>query len=71
MARRGRRLVRLELTDVERETLGRFVQRRKTAQQLALRSRIVLQCAEGLANREVAKRLRIDENTVCKWRKRR
>lgn len=70
MARRGQRLVPLELSDAERETLGRFVRRRKTAQQLALRSRIVLQCAEGLANREVAKRLRISENTVCKWRKR-
>jgi transposase len=30
----------------------------------------VLQCAEGFANRDVAKQLRISENTVCKWRKR-
>lgn len=70
MARRGQRLVPLELSDAEREALGRFERRRKTAQQLALRSRIVLQSAEGLANREVAKQLRISENTVCKWRKR-
>ncbi len=63
-------MVALALSDAERETLGRDVRRRKTAQQLALRSRIVLQCAEGLANREVAKRLRVAENTVCKWRKR-
>lgn len=68
MARRGRRLVRLELSTAEREVLERFVRRRKTAQQLALRSRIVLRSAEGLANREVARQLRIHEATVCKWR---
>lgn len=68
MAKRGRRLVPLELTKAEREALERFVRRRKTAQQVALRSRIVLRCAEGLANREVAKQLRIHEATVCKWR---
>jgi transposase len=70
MARRGRRLIPLELSAEERETLERFVRRRKTAQQLALRSRIVLRCAEGRANREVAKQLRVHESTVCKWRKR-
>ena len=68
MGRRGRRLVPLELTAAERETLERFVRRRKTAQQLALRSRIVLRCAQGLANREVAKQLGVHEATVCKWR---
>ena len=68
MARRGRRLIPLELTAAEREALERFVRRRKTAQQLALRSRIVLRCADGLSNREVAKQLRIHEATVCKWR---
>ena len=68
MAKMGRRLVPLELTQAEREALERFVRRRKTAQQVALRSRIVLRCAEGLANREVAKQLRIHEATVCKWR---
>lgn len=68
MARTGRRLVPLELTGAERETLERFVRRRKTAQQIALRARIVLRCAEGLANREVARQLRVHEATVCKWR---
>src|SRR5467141_2118531 len=47
---------------------GAIRRRRKTAQQVALRSRIVLHCAEGLTNREVAKQLRIHEATVCKWR---
>lgn len=44
------------------------MRRRKPAQQLALRARIVLRCAEGLANREVAEVLGVHEATVCKWR---
>ena len=70
MARVGRKLVPFELTADEREALERFVRRRKTAQQLALRSRIVLACALGLASREVARRLDVNEKTVCKWRQR-
>ena len=68
MARMGRRLVPLRLEEAERETLERLVRRRKMAQQLALRARIVLRCADGLANREVSKQLRVHEATVCKWR---
>src|SRR2546425_2388309 len=68
MAKMGRRLVPLVLSEAERVTLERFVRRRKTAQQLALRARILLRCAEGLANREVARQLRVHEATVCKWR---
>ena len=37
---------------------------------LALRSRIVLRCAEGLDNDEVAEQLGINEKTVSKWRRR-
>ncbi|MDQ3419270.1 MAG: IS630 family transposase, partial [Acidobacteriota bacterium] len=37
---------------------------------LALRSRVVLACAEGLTNRAVAKRLHVSSNCVCKWRER-
>lgn len=68
MAKMGRRLVPLTLSSAEREALQRFVRRRKTSQQLALRSRIILRCAEGLANREVARQLKVHEATVCKWR---
>lgn len=68
MARMGRRLVPLVLSDAERDTLEQFVRRRKTAQQLALRARILLRCAEGIANREVARQLKVHEATVCKWR---
>ena len=68
MAKRGRRLLPLVLSGAEREALERFVRRRKTAQLLSLRAQMILRCAEGLANREVAKQLRVHEATVCKWR---
>lgn len=58
------------LTDDERRTLEQWARRPTTAQRLALRSRIVLACAEGLPNRAVAKRLRVSSNSVCKWRER-
>jgi len=64
----GQKLVPFTLDAAEREALERLVRRRKTAQQVALRARIVLRCAEGHANREVAKQLRVHEATVCKWR---
>ena len=58
------------LTDEERETLTRWTRRRTSAQALALRSRIVLGCAEGLSNKEVAARERVSQPTVGKWRHR-
>lgn len=60
----------LMLTDDERRTLEQWARRPKTAQRLALRSRIVLACAEGLTNRAVSKQLRVSSNCVCKWRER-
>jgi transposase len=58
----------LVLTEEERKTLENWTRRRKTAQALAMRSRLVLLCAEGLSNQEVARRLRVCGATVCKWR---
>ena len=65
---RGRPIPRLILTAEEREILQGWAQRRKTAQALALRSRIVLACAEGESNTEVAAALRLCKQTVGKWR---
>jgi len=58
------------LTEDERRTLEQWTRRPTTAQRLALRSRMVLACAEGLTNRAVAKRLHVSSNSVCKWRER-
>ena len=40
----------LTLAPEERAELERLVRRRKTAQDLALRARIVLRCADGATN---------------------
>jgi transposase len=58
------------LTGDERAELERVARRPKSAQQLALRARIVLACADGATNQAVAKRLEIAGATVGKWRER-
>src|SRR6266542_4248397 len=70
MGKLGRPKAELVLTDDERETLQRWVARRKSSQQLALRSRIVLECATGDDNSAVAERLGVSRPTVGKWRSR-
>jgi transposase len=70
MARTGRPKQPLVLESVELEQLERWARRPKTEQRLALRSRIVLRCAEGLDNDEVAAELGVDAKTVSKWRRR-
>jgi len=70
MARAGRPTAEVELTDDERDTLERWARRPKSAQALALRCRIVLECATGATNGEVANRLAVHPATVGKWRKR-
>jgi transposase len=64
------RLEPLVLSGAERRTLENWAKRRKTAQGLALRARIVLACAGGHSNTAVAARLRVSRTTVAKWRDR-
>ena len=64
------RLACLTLSDDERAELKSLTMRRKTAQALALRARIVLTCAEGGQNKEVAAKLGLDRATVGKRRRR-
>jgi len=60
----------LELSVEERAQLSRWARRRKSAQALALRSRIVLACAQGLSNKDVAAGEQVSAPTVGKWRSR-
>jgi transposase len=69
-ARPGRPKAGLVLSDAEREQLSRWARRAKTSQALALRAKIVLACAEGRNNKEVAGQLRVTESTVARWRRR-
>jgi transposase/transcriptional regulator with XRE-family HTH domain len=68
--RTGRPKAALILSDDEREQLLRWSRRAKSSQALALRSRIILGCGEGLDNKSVAEQARCSANTVSKWRAR-
>jgi transposase len=66
----GRPKAELVLSGEERETLLRWSRRATSAQALALRCRIVLACAEGASNQQVAQELGVHAVTVGKWRAR-
>ena len=68
--RTGRPVEPLELTDQEKESLERYARGRTVSQGLALRARIVLRCAAGRLNGQVARELGLTIQTVGKWRKR-
>jgi transposase len=70
MARTGRPKAGLTVTGQERATLERWARRATSAQALALRCRIVLACADGKDNKEVAAGLGVHQVTVGKWRSR-
>lgn len=62
----------LTLSETDRSTLSGWLRRRRTAQALALRARIVLACAEPDAGSDsvIAKQLGVSRPTVLKWRQR-
>ncbi len=68
--RAGRPKSDLILEQEEREQLEQWARRRKTSQALALRSRIILSCANGHLNKDVARQERVTPQTVGKWRRR-
>jgi transposase len=68
--RAGRPKADLVLTEAERAELTRWARRAKTAQFLAMRARIVLACAEGASNKQVAAQLGVSVTAVNRWRSR-
>lgn len=66
----GRPVAPIVLTPLEKEKLTLIAQRRTAQQQQAQRARLILLCAEGLPNQEVARRERVSLPTVGKWRSR-
>src|SRR5262245_36829791 len=60
----------LALSEAERCELEGWARRRRTAQALALRARIVLRAAKGLSNTAIADEFGIAKHTVGKWRER-
>lgn len=66
----GRPLPPLTITEDERAELRGWARRPKTAQATALRARVVLLCADGWTNQDVAEELGVSRPTVGKWRQR-
>ena len=60
----------LSLTEVERNELERLVRCHSTAQQMALRGRIILEANAGKNNSQIARELGLSVETVRAWRKR-
>lgn len=70
MKRKGKAMPPVVLTIEEQEALERWSRRRKTAQALAQRARMVLACAEGQTNGAVADEVGVTRQTVGRWRRR-
>ena len=60
----------LVVTTEEREALSALIRRRKTANALSMRARMVLLAADGLDNKLIATKLGVSGATVGMWRKR-
>jgi putative transposase len=67
---RGPKPPAIVLTADERRDLEALVRRHTTAQQIALRGRIVLAAADGRNNAEIARALAVSVPTVRRWRER-
>lgn len=67
---RGPKAAALSLSEEERGVLEKLVRRHSTAQQIALRGRIVLAAAAGKGNSEIAREVGLGTDRVRAWRMR-
>lgn len=66
----GHPRIEIEVTDEERAELERLTRRGRTNRHLALRAKLILGCAEGLTDKAVSERHRVNAKTVSQWRRR-
>ena len=62
--------VEIVLSDTEKQQLEKNIRSQKTPVRLRDRSQIILMAAESVPNYKIAKRLKLDINTVGRWRNR-
>jgi putative transposase len=60
----------VHLTDAEQQELEKLVKRHSTAQQIALRARIVLAAAAGKGHAQIGRELQVTVDTARLWRQR-
>lgn len=60
----------VNLSEAEQEGLERLVKADSTAQQIALRARIILTASQGLNNEQVGRELHVGVDMVRQWRQR-
>ncbi len=60
----------VDLSEAERQGLEELVKAHSTAQQLALRARIILAASQGLNNEQVGRALQVGVDMVRYWRQR-
>lgn len=60
----------VELSERERNELQQLVRKHMTAQQIALRARVILLAAEGLNHRQIGRELKISRDMARTWRRR-
>ncbi len=58
----------IELSVRQHEALVRLVRQPTTEQRVAARARLILAAAKGRRNKDIAARLGLEPDTVCKWR---
>lgn len=66
----GRQAAKIILSAEERKALDRLISAHSTAQQLALRARMIVLASEGVGVGETADRLGVWRKTVSQWRQR-
>jgi transposase len=66
----ARTAVEIELSPEARATLDEIVRSRMSSVRLVERARIVLMAADGMENKAIARRLKVDPQRVGRWRRR-